>query len=66
MATAGREEQWELNAWPNILITVVLIMATLYLAWHRGYSPLELVSRRADNRLINRLRRRFVQAAGPQ
>ena len=55
--------QWELNAWPNIIITIVLIMVTLYLAWRRGYSPLEVVSQRADIRFIDRLRRRFGQAA---
>lgn len=55
--------QWELNAWPNILITVILIMTTFYLAWRRGYSPLEMVSQQADKKLVNRLRRRFGAAA---
>lgn len=51
--------QWGLNAWPNIMITALMLMATLYLAWQRGYSPLEMVSERADDRFVASLRRRF-------
>jgi len=51
--------QWSLNAWQNIVITVVLLMITLWLAWSRGFSPLEMVSKRADNALVKTLRRRY-------
>ncbi len=51
--------QWALNAWPNIVITVGLLAATFYLAWRRGFSPTELVSRRADTAFIDTLRARF-------
>ena len=51
--------QWGLNAWPNVLITIVLLFTTLWLAWRRGFSPLEMVSARADNALVAALRRRF-------
>jgi inner membrane protein len=51
--------QWALNAWPNFLITGVLLAATLYLAWARGYSPLEIVSQRGDAALVATLRARF-------
>ena len=51
--------QWELNDWPNILLTAVLVMVTFYLAWRRGYSPLEMVSQRADHRFVKSMRRRF-------
>jgi inner membrane protein len=51
--------QWSLNAWPNFAITIVLLAAMLYLAWARGYSPLEMVSSRADGEFVAALRRRF-------
>jgi hypothetical protein len=51
--------QWELNAWPNILITLMFISMTLYLAWKRGFSPLELISRKIDSNFVDALRRRF-------
>ena len=53
------EGQWALNAWPNIVITVFLLAATFYLAWRRGSSPAELISRRADTVFIDTLRARF-------
>jgi inner membrane protein len=51
--------QWGLNAWQNVVITVVLLLITLWLAWRRGFSPLEMVSSRADNALVATLRRRY-------
>ena len=51
--------QWSLNAWPNFLITGVLIIATLALARRRGFSPLELFSRKADAMVVVTLRKRF-------
>jgi inner membrane protein len=51
--------QWGLNAWPNVLITIVLLLITLWLAWRKGFSPLEMVSAKADAALIAALRRRF-------
>jgi len=51
--------QWALNAWPNILITLVLVLLTLWLARKRRFSPLEMVSRRADAEFTRTLRRRF-------
>ena len=53
--------QWGLNAWPNVLITIVLLFATFWLAWRRGFSPLEMVSARADNALVVALRQRFPE-----
>lgn len=52
--------QWALNAWPNFLITGALLVLTFYWAWKRGYSPLELVSRKADNAFVGALRNRFA------
>jgi hypothetical protein len=51
--------QWELNAWPNFLITIVSLFLTIFLAWRRGYSPLEMISRKADNAFVTALRIRF-------
>jgi hypothetical protein len=51
--------QWRLNAWPNVAITVGLLLATLWLAWRRGFSPLEMISARADGVFITALRQRF-------
>ena len=53
------EHQWALNAWPNAVITAVALSATLYLAWKRGYSPLEMLSNKADEVFIHTLRNRF-------
>jgi inner membrane protein len=54
--------QWALNAWPNVALTVVLLFTTLWLAWKRGFSPLEMVSAKADAILITALRQRFPRA----
>jgi hypothetical protein len=51
--------QWALNAWPNFLITGVLLAAMFYLAWQRGYSPVEIISLKADATFIATLRARF-------
>jgi LexA-binding, inner membrane-associated putative hydrolase len=51
--------QWALNAWPNFVITGGAIALTLFLAWRRGYSPLEMFSRRADTVFVEALRKRF-------
>lgn len=51
--------QWELSAWPNIAITLVLLGWTLRIAWLRRRSPLEVVSPRADRALCRSLRARF-------
>jgi len=51
--------QWELNAWPNFVITGALIALAFYLAWRRGYSFVGIVSERADAAFVATLRRRF-------
>lgn len=53
------QHQWALNAWPNFVLTVALLMITIYLAWQRGYSPLELFSRKADEDFVKALRHRI-------
>jgi membrane-bound metal-dependent hydrolase YbcI (DUF457 family) len=52
--------QWGLNAWPNVAITVVLLAITLWMAARRGFSPLEMISMKADVVFIRTLRQRFT------
>jgi len=51
--------QWLMNSWQNMAITLLLLGIALWLAWRRGYSPLEMVSKRADEAFVATLRRRF-------
>ena len=51
--------QWQLNAWPNIAITLVLLGYVFWLARKSGTSPVELVSVRANDHFVAALRRRF-------
>jgi inner membrane protein len=55
--------QWQLNAWPNIVITVGLLGITLWLAWRRGFSPLEMISERLDRGFVGALHHRFPAKA---
>lgn len=50
--------QWALNAWPNFAIMIALLLVTFYLAWLRGFSPLEMVSRKSDAAFVAALRKR--------
>jgi len=51
--------QWALDAWPNTVLTLALLAATLFLAVQRGFSPLEMISGKADRALVDTLKRRF-------
>ena len=51
--------QWALNAWPNIVITAVLIVMAVALARRRGFSPLEMFSAKVDAVVVGTLRARF-------
>ena len=51
--------QWELNAWPNFILTGVALVILFVLAWKRGKSPLEMVSDSANRAFVETLRRRF-------
>ena len=54
--------QWALNAWPNFLITALLVGTAVLLARRRGFSPLEMFSRKADAAFVGALRNRFPVA----
>jgi len=51
--------QWELNAWPNVVITAGALLLTLYLSWRRGFSPVNIFSVKADGAVVAALRGRF-------
>jgi inner membrane protein len=51
--------QWALNAWPNLVVTAGLIVIAVALARWRGFSPLEMVSLKADSGFVGALRARF-------
>lgn len=51
--------QWALNAWPNLVLTIILMTITGYLAWKRGFSPLEIISKRVDRVVVKTFRNRF-------
>jgi inner membrane protein len=51
--------QWALNAWQNFAITGLLLLATFWIAWKYGKSPMELVSKSANDSLVLALRRRI-------
>lgn len=59
------EGQWALNAWPNFALTGVGLALTFYLAWSRGYSPVEMISPRADAAFVAALRNRFPRRSNP-
>jgi inner membrane protein len=51
--------QWALNAWQNFVITGILLLSTLWIAWKYASSPLDLVSQPANRALTQALRQRF-------
>lgn len=55
--------QWALNSWPNFAITIALLVVTFYLAWARGFSPVEMVSQKADAVFVAALRTRISVSA---
>ena len=52
--------QWELNAWPNILIGVLLFVAVVVFAKKTGKSPFEIVSAHANETFVD-LVRKFIK-----
>jgi hypothetical protein len=48
--------QWPINGWPNIALTVTLLLSVFILAGRRGHSPVNLFSKRADNIFVETIR----------
>lgn len=57
--------QWELNAWPNVALTVALVSVTLWIAVSRGISPVEIFSATADQAVVRTLRKRLQRTQPP-
>ncbi|MDF1564028.1 MAG: metal-dependent hydrolase [Deltaproteobacteria bacterium] len=51
--------QWALNGWPNIALTLLLMVITGYLVWRQGWSFFAYFWRRGDEVLVKTLRGRF-------
>jgi inner membrane protein len=51
--------QWELNAWPNFVVTGIALFLMFFLAWRQGFSPLEMISTSANQAFVQTLRKRF-------
>ncbi|HOY65345.1 MAG TPA: metal-dependent hydrolase [Candidatus Ozemobacteraceae bacterium] len=54
--------QWEINAWQNISITIIILILFFRQVRDVGFSPLGLVSERADAAFVAALRARFPLA----
>ncbi len=48
--------QWGLNAWPNATMTCVLVVVTIWVAVKKGRTPVEFVSRAADEVVVRAVR----------
>ncbi len=57
--------QWRLDSPINIAITFLCEIATAYLAWRRGFSPLELLSPKLDAKLMAGVYRLFGRPFSP-
>ena len=51
--------QWEINAWPNFVITTAAIIMVFYNAWKHGYSIIEIFSKKIDRAFVKTLQNRF-------
>jgi hypothetical protein len=56
--------QWQLNAWPNFLVTGIALFLILFLAHKRGYSIVGVFSLSADKAFVDTLRKRFPNKLG--
>ncbi|HUT25864.1 MAG TPA: metal-dependent hydrolase [Sumerlaeia bacterium] len=51
--------QWPLNAWPNIVLTLVLMAYAFFRAIRSGYSPVRVFSASADRAFVETVRSRW-------
>lgn len=52
--------QWYLTSWQNFMITAIAIGITIYLAYKKGYSPLEMISEKTDRVFVKAVRKRVA------
>lgn len=55
------QDQWALNGWQNVSLTVALLVWVFYLAWRSDRSPLLPWASRAHRAVVDALRARFGQ-----
>lgn len=55
--------QWALNGWQNVVITLMLLLITLWIAVRYASSPVELISAAGNSRLVSVLRARVFHGA---
>jgi hypothetical protein len=53
--------QWALNTWQNFVITGLLLLATFWIAWRYGSSPVKLVSERANGKFVLTVRSNAIK-----
>lgn len=53
------KDQWALNGWQNVSLTVALLAWSFYLAWRWDRSPLQPWAGKAHRQLVGTLRARF-------
>jgi hypothetical protein len=56
--------QWPLNAWPNIVLTILLLAFGFYRAANGGYSPVGVFSTKADRAFVQAVRARWHTITG--
>jgi len=56
--------QWPLNAWPNIAFTILLLAFGFYRAVSEGYSPVGVISKRADRAFVHAVQARWQIVTG--
>jgi hypothetical protein len=49
--------QWQLDGWQNKIIFIILFTTSLWLAVKRGYSFVEVISRRLDSAFVKVLQK---------
>jgi inner membrane protein len=53
--------QWQLNAWPNIIFTLILLAMVFRSAIVKGYTPIELLGTAHDKVLVEDIKKRWEQ-----
>ncbi len=53
------QRQWDLNAWPNLLILALLFGLAVAWSWKQRYSFIEVISHRLDRAIFAAIERRW-------
>jgi inner membrane protein len=55
--------QWAVNAWPNVVLTLAMLVATFWLATYAGRTPVEVFSSATDTKVAAAFKRWVRRAA---